>query len=78
MKKIFILLSLNIFILITLSINLFAVTTYYNSSYYTVNIPTNYYNDVDETKTGSEFREILGGIISKNFVHHSYKEITRC
>ena len=74
MKKIFILLSLNIFILITLSINLFAVTTYYNSSYYTVNIPTNYYNDVDETKTGSEFREILGGIISKNFVHHSYKD----
>lgn len=74
MKKFFILIALNILILITISVNLFAATTYYNSSYYTVNIPTNYYKDVDETKTDSEFREKLGEIISKNFVHHSYKD----
>ncbi|MCM1131300.1 MAG: endonuclease [Roseburia sp.] len=50
-----------------------APSKYFDETFYTQNIPSNYYNDVDTTLTGENFRRMLSPIISKGYVKHSYK-----
>ena len=54
------------------SLSFIRVEAIYNSSYLTMPIPTGYYDDLDTTKTGEEFRRDLSTIISKGYVKHSY------
>lgn len=45
---------------------------YFDATYYTENIPNGYYNNVDTSLTGENFRRMLSPIISKGYVKHSY------
>ncbi|MDE6656803.1 MAG: endonuclease, partial [Anaeroplasmataceae bacterium] len=51
-----------------------APSKYFDATYYTQNIPNGYYNDVDTSLTGEDFRRMLSPIISKGYVKHSYKD----
>ena len=55
-----------------ISLSFIRVEAIYNSSYLTMSIPTGYYDDLDTTKTGEEFRRDLSTIISKGYVKHNY------
>lgn len=49
-----------------------APSKYFDATFYTQNIPSNYYDDVDTSLTGENFRRMLSPIISKGYVKHSY------
>ncbi|MDE6660412.1 MAG: endonuclease [Anaeroplasmataceae bacterium] len=51
-----------------------APSKYFDATFYTQNIPNGYYNDVDTSLTGENFRRMLSPIISKGYVKHSYKD----
>lgn len=51
-----------------------SASSYFNSKYYTNNIPSGYYDDVDLTKSSSNIKLDLYDIISANYNKHSYKE----
>ena len=45
---------------------------YFDATYYTQNIPSGYYDNVDTSLTGEDFRRMLSPIISAGYVKHSY------
>ncbi|MDE7264362.1 MAG: endonuclease [Anaeroplasmataceae bacterium] len=47
-------------------------STYFDATYYTQNIPSGYYDDVDTSLTEDDFRRNLSTIISRGYVKHSY------
>lgn len=49
-----------------------SASSYFNSKYYSNNIPTGYYDDVDLTKSSSNIKLDLYDIISANYNKHSY------
>lgn len=51
-----------------------SASSYFNSKYYTNNIPSGYYDDVDLTKSSNDIKLDLYDIISANYNKHSYSE----
>ena len=49
-----------------------APSKYFDATFYTQNIPNGYYNDVDTSLSGENFRRMLSPIISKGYTKHSY------
>lgn len=48
--------------------------SYYDEKYYNEVAPSNYYANLDTSKTGDSFRRQLSTIISSGYKQHSYKE----
>ena len=51
-----------------------SASSYFNSKYYSNNIPTGYYDEVDLTKSSNDIKLDLYDIISANYNKHSYSD----
>lgn len=51
-----------------------SASSYFNSKYYSNNIPSGYYDDVDLTKSSNDIKLDLYDIISANYNKHSYSD----